>query len=128
MHRHRSLGPLADPVEALHDGVRRHRTVDEEQVVVLEAVLGELLGAVGLLVEPAGTSGRRFRRLASLGESVLPHHRRHVVLSEIPVVVVGRVHRIVVYHSGGGVGPGECQHLPRDDPVEVAVDDFLRAE
>ena len=74
MNRDRPLRVLADIQEPSHDVVAGCAAIDEEEVVVLEARIGEALRLVNLLVQP--------------------HDCSHVMLFEIRKVGFGGVKRI----------------------------------
>uniref|UniRef100_A0A6B0VAJ6 Putative secreted protein n=1 Tax=Ixodes ricinus TaxID=34613 RepID=A0A6B0VAJ6_IXORI len=94
-------GVLADLDELPHDGVAGRRPVHEEQVPVVEALLGKAPGVVDLLVQP--------------------HHRAHVVLAEVREVRLRGVERVAVLNFALGVRPAEGDELVWHNPVEVAV-------
>ena len=52
VNSHSTRGGFADFEEPLQNRVRRSRAVDEEEVLVLEAGVGEPLAIVDLLVQP----------------------------------------------------------------------------
>ena len=52
VNSHSTRGGFADFKESLQNRVRRSRAIDEEEVLVLEAGVGEPLAIVDLLVQP----------------------------------------------------------------------------
>ena len=56
MNGHGARCSLADVKEPLQDGVGGCRAVDEEEILVLEAGVGESLAIVDLLVQPHNAS------------------------------------------------------------------------
>ena len=96
---------LADVQELLQDGVWGCGAVNEEQVLVVEARIGEPLAVVDLLIEPDNTGD--------------------VVESEVRKVGLGRVQRVAVLDLGLGVGTAESQKLLRDEPVKITILNLL---
>ena len=96
---------LTDVEEGFENGVGRRGAVDEEEVLVVKAGVGEPLAVVDLLVEP--------------------HDAGDVVQPEVGEVGLGRVERVPVLDLGLGVRPAERQELFRHQPVEVPVLDLL---
>lgn len=105
MNRYSPLSRFRYPYKPVHDQVRRHRAIHKEQLAVLKPVRCELPRVVRLLVQP--------------------HYGRYVVGSEVLVVVLWTVEVVAAVDTRTVVRPGECQHLARDYPVEVAVFHFL---
>lgn len=94
MDGHGSLRVLTDVQEAAYDGVIGRAAVDEEEVVVVEAGVGEALSVIDLLVqaddgghavlpEVGEVSLGRVQRVTCRGQSVVPTYRLSLQLSEI---------------------------------------------
>lgn len=83
-----SCGVLTDVQEAANDDVAGRAAVHEEEVVVLEAGVGEAPGVVNLLVQTDDA--------------------RHVVLPEVREVCLGGVQRVT--WGAGGANAHSCQN------------------
>lgn len=79
---------LADVQEPSHDVVAGRTAVDEEEVIVLEAGVGEALRLVDLLVQP--------------------HDCSHVVLFEIRKVGFGGVQRVAIFNFAFWMWSTKC--------------------
>ena len=96
---------LADVKELLQDGVWRCGAVNEKQVLVVEARIGEPLAVVDLLVESDNASD--------------------VVESEVRKVGFGRVQWVAVLYLGLSVRAAKSQKFLRNEPVKVSVLNLL---
>ena len=96
---------LTDVEEGFENGVGRRGAVDEEEVLVVKAGVGEPLAVVDLLIEPDNTGD--------------------VVESEVRKVGLGRVQRVAVLDLGLGVGTAKSQKLLRDEPVKITILNLL---
>ena len=105
MNSHSSRCGFADVKEPFQDRVWRRRAVDEEEILVLEAGIGESLAVVDLLVQPHNTSD--------------------VVQTEVWEVGFWGMQRVAVLDLAVGMGSAESQKLLRDQPVEISILHFL---
>ena len=105
MNSHSSRCGFADVEEPFQDRVWRRRAVDEEEILVLEAGIGESLAVVDLLVQPHNTSD--------------------VVQTEVWEVGFWGMQRVAVLDLAVRVGAAEGEEFLGHKPVEVAVLHFL---
>ena len=91
--------------EFAYDGVAWRAAVRKEEVTVLETGIDKALGVVDLLVEADNAF--------------------HVVLAEVGQVGFGRVQRVAVFDFAFGVRPAKGEEFAGQDPVKIAVFDFL---
>ena len=105
VNSHSTRGGFADFEEPLQNRVGRSRAVDEEEVLVLEAGVGEPLAIVDLLVQP--------------------HHAGDVVQPEVGEVGLWGVQRVTVLDLAMRVWAAEGEEFLGHKPVEVAVLHFL---
>lgn len=96
---------LADVKEPPQDRLRGCRAVYEEEVLVLEACVGESLAIVDLLVQP--------------------HNASDIVKPEIGEVGFWGVERVSVLDLAVGMWPAERQELLWDQPVEISILHFF---
>ncbi len=130
-------GSLFSEIEELDDdGGGGHTAVGEKKLMVREARRREAGGIVKLCVRTVeainGASHitkdhERQRNTNSLLAYLVvkADNGLDAGLLEVVEVVVGGVQGVAILHRRRGVGSSKGQHLARDDPVEVAIDNTL---